>query len=94
MPGWGAGVGTQALVILVSHLASPQYVLLLSSAAKSVCQGKQCYEAGKGKRRGLERGYLVLFQPTYTVHTSSPVSERDHSRYFGLIRNKKIKEKS
>jgi len=38
----GAGVGTQALVILVSHLASPQYVPLLFGAAESVCQGKQC----------------------------------------------------
>lgn len=48
VPGWWAGVGTQALVILVSHLASPQYVLLLFSATESVCEGKQCYKAREG----------------------------------------------
>lgn len=60
MPGWGAGMGTQALVILVSHLASPQYVLLLFSATESVCQGKQCYKAGEGNAEA----FVVLFQPT------------------------------
>lgn len=39
---------TQALMILVSYLASPQYVLLLFSDGESVCQGKQCYSAGQG----------------------------------------------
>lgn len=72
VPGWWAGVGTQALVILGSHLASPQCVLLLFSATESVCEGKLCHKA----REGNAEAFLVLFQPTQICvsHIQPPVS--------------------
>lgn len=82
MPGWWAGVGTQALVILVSHLASPQYVLLLFSATESVCEGKQCYKA----RKENAVAFFVLFQPTQlTAHTSSPLSPGQDSTETNIV---------
>lgn len=84
MPGWWADVGTQALVILVSHLASPQYVLLLFSATESVCEGKLCYKA----REGNAVAFLLLFQPTQlTAHTSSPQSpEQDNTGAYIVVK--------
>lgn len=52
VPGWRASVGKQALVIVVSHLASAQCVLLLSSATESVC-GRETVSQGRG--RGTQR---------------------------------------
>lgn len=68
VPGWGAGVGTQALVILVSHLAKHQYVLLLFSAAESVCEGKQCHNAGDGKAEALREAMLCHFSLHSRLH--------------------------
>lgn len=85
MPGWWAGVGTQALVILVSHLANPQYVLLLFSATESVCEGKQCYKA----REGNAVAFLVLYRPSQlTGHTSSPLCPEQHNTepYMAIFR--------
>lgn len=76
MPGWWAGVGTQALVILVSHLASLQYVLLLLGATESVCEGKQCYKA----REGNAEAFLVLFQPP-----SSPLCPQQHNTETSVV---------
>lgn len=65
VPGWGggAGLGTQAVVILVSHLAIPQYVLLVFCATESVCQGKQCYSDGEGEAEDC-RG-VISFQSVW-----------------------------
>lgn len=62
-------MGTQALVILVSHLASPQYVLLLLGATESVCEGKQCYKA----REGNAEAFSVWFQPPQQHNTEMSV---------------------
>lgn len=86
MPGWWAGVGTQALVILVSHLASPQYVLLLFSATKSVCEGKLCYKATEGNAVA----FIVLFQPTQLTARSSslPSPEQSYTEAYIVVKNK------
>lgn len=70
---------------IVSHLANPQYVLLLFSATVSVCQGKQCYKA----KEGNVEAFLVLFQPTQlSVHiSSSPCPEHNIHRHCVITKN-------
>lgn len=75
MPVWWAGMGTQALVILVSHLASPQYVLLLFSAIESVCEGKLCYEA----REGNAVAFCVVSAYTADCSHNSPQSPEQNT---------------
>lgn len=77
-------------MVLVSHLASYQYVLLLFNDGESVCQGKQCYSAGQGHTQALREAIECCFNSSLYIHSVNmqPSSDLDLSRYSPIADEK------